>query len=136
MTEAPVAMFLIPNLQRPAVRPADRSRLNPLESMIYLRSQNKAKSFTNIKHFAIYWAMKTVTYTKTAIKALRKIPVRDRDAIMDKIANYAKGGVEDVKALQGSDLFRLRHGDWRAIFDQNGTVLNVLNVAKRGEAYR
>ena len=80
--------------------------------------------------------MKTVTYTRTAIKALKRIPAKDSRAIMAKIDNYAAGGSEDVKALQGSDLFRLRHGNWRAIFSQTGLVLAVLNVAKRGEAYR
>ena len=80
--------------------------------------------------------MKAVTYTKTAIKALRKIPAKDRDAIMDKVKAYAETGIGDVKALQGSDMYRLRHGDWRAIFTQDGKVLNVLNVAKRGEVYR
>lgn len=80
--------------------------------------------------------MKAVTYTKTAIKALRKIPAKDRDTIMDKVKAYAETGIGDVKALQGSDMYRLRHGDWRAIFTQDGKVLNVLNVAKRGEVYR
>lgn len=77
-----------------------------------------------------------VTYSKTAIKALKSIPAKDRDAIMDKIANYAAGGTEDVKALKGSDLLRLRHGNWRAVFSKEGEVLFVLNVAKRGEVYR
>jgi mRNA interferase RelE/StbE len=80
--------------------------------------------------------MQRVTYTKTAIKALQKIPTKDRDAIMDKVKAYAETGVGDVKALKGSDMYRLRHGNWRAIFTQDGTVLAVLNVAKRGEVYR
>jgi mRNA interferase RelE/StbE len=80
--------------------------------------------------------MKTVAYTRTAIKALRKMPEKDSKAVMAKMDNYAAGGGEDVKALQGSDLFRLRHGNWRAIFGQDGTVLTVFNVAKRGEVYR
>ena len=80
--------------------------------------------------------MERVTYTKTAIKALQKIPTKDRDAIMDKVKAYAETGVGDVKALKGSDMYRLRHGNWRAIFTQDGTVLAVLNVAKRGEVYR
>lgn len=80
--------------------------------------------------------MKAVTYTRTAIKALRKIPAKDRDAIMDKVKAYAQTGMGDVKALQGTDMYRLRHGNWRAIFTQDGTVLDVLNVAKRGEVYR
>jgi len=80
--------------------------------------------------------MKTVTYSRKVIKALRKIPAKDSKAIMDKMANYAAGGVEDVKALQGSDFYRLRHGYWRAVFSQDGTVIAVLSVAKRGEIYR
>jgi mRNA interferase RelE/StbE len=80
--------------------------------------------------------VKAVTYTRTAIKVLKKIPAKDSKAIMAKIDSYAAGGKEDVKALQGSDLFRLRHGNWRAIFSQDGLVIAVLNVAKRGEVYR
>jgi mRNA interferase RelE/StbE len=88
------------------------------------------------KAFCYIGDMKTVTYTRTAIKALRKIPRKDAEAVQDKMANYAAGGAEDVKALQGSDLFQLRHGNWRAIFSQDGAVIAVLEVAKRGEAYR
>lgn len=77
-----------------------------------------------------------MTYTCTAIKALKGIPRKDAKAIMAKIADYAAGGQQDVKALQGSDLFRLRYGNWRAIFSQDGVVLAVLNVAKPGEVYR
>jgi mRNA interferase RelE/StbE len=80
--------------------------------------------------------MKTVTYTRTAIKALKRMPAKDSKAIMAKMDNFAAGGAEDVKALQGSDLLRLRHGNWLAIFSQDGVVIAVLNVAKRGEAYR
>jgi mRNA interferase RelE/StbE len=80
--------------------------------------------------------MKAVTYTRSALKALKRMPKRDSAAIMDKMANYAGGGREDVKALQGSDLYRLRHGDWRAIFSQDAVVIAVVKVAKRGEAYR
>jgi mRNA interferase RelE/StbE len=80
--------------------------------------------------------MKAVTYTRTAIKALKAMPGKDSKAIIAKLANHAAGGHEDVKALQGSDLYRLRHGNWRAVFSQDGTVVAVLNVAKRGEVYR
>lgn len=79
--------------------------------------------------------MKTVSYTRTAIKALKRMPARDRDAILDKMDRFAAGGKEDVKPLKGSDLWRLRHGDWRAIFSQDGTVIAVLQVANRREVY-
>ena len=84
----------------------------------------------------LYKTHETVTYTRTAIKALAKMPKRDSAAIQKKMANYAAGGTEDVRPLQGSDLYRLRHGDWRAIFDQAGEVIEVVKVASRGEVYR
>lgn len=80
--------------------------------------------------------MKAVAYARAAIKSLKAMPKKDREAVMDKMADYAAGGQQDVKRLQGSDLFRLCHGNWRAVFSQDGTVLAVLNVAKRGEVYR
>ena len=80
--------------------------------------------------------MKAVSYTRRAIKDLRGIPTKDREAIMTKMDLYAANGIGDVVALQESDLFRLRHGNWRAVFDQNGTVITVITVAKRGEVYR
>ena len=83
-----------------------------------------------------YISVMEVTYTRTAIKALRKLPPRDSKAIMAKITDYAAGGQQDVKALRNSEYFRLRHGNWRAIFSLDGVVLAVLNVAKRGEVYR
>ena len=81
--------------------------------------------------------MKALTYTRTAIKALRKMPKKkDSAAIQAKLADYAAGGKQDVKALQGSDMLRLRQGNWRAVFTDDGLVVAVLNVAKRGEVYR
>lgn len=80
--------------------------------------------------------MKQVTYTRTALKALKKIAAKDRDAIMDKLKNYADGGMQDFKALAGSNYLRLRHGNWRAVFTEDGKVIDVHNVAKRGEVYR
>lgn len=80
--------------------------------------------------------MKVVSYTRTAIKALKKMPVRDRTAILAKMDNYAAGGSEDVKPLKGSDLWRLRHGDWRVVFSQDGTVIAVIKIANRREVYR
>jgi mRNA interferase RelE/StbE len=42
----------------------------------------------------------------------------------------------NVKKLQGREHeYRLRIGDWRVIFAQDGVVLNVLKVSPRGSAY-
>jgi mRNA interferase RelE/StbE len=80
--------------------------------------------------------VKAITYTRTAIKALKKMPGKDSKAIMAKLENYAAGGVEDVTELKGSDLLRLRHGEWRAIFEEDGTVIAVVKVAHRRDVYR
>lgn len=80
--------------------------------------------------------MKTVSYTKTAFKALNRLPAKDRIAIVTKMDDYAAGGVQDVKPLKGSNLWRLRHGDWRVVFSQDGVVIAVIKIANRREIYR
>jgi mRNA interferase RelE/StbE len=80
--------------------------------------------------------MKTVSYSKAAFKALMRMPVKDRTAIVMKMKDYAAGGTQDVKPLKGSPLWRLRHGDWRAVFSQDGMVVAVIKIANRREVYR
>ena len=80
--------------------------------------------------------MKAVTYSRTAIKALKSIPVKDRNAIMDKVDGYATGHPQDVVALKGSDFLRLRHRDWRVVFEEDTETVSVLDVAHRREVYR
>jgi len=54
--------------------------------------------------------------------------IRQYDANPASLAN-------NVKKLQGwEDEYRLRIGDWRVIFTQDGVVLNVLKVSPRGSA--
>lgn len=75
-----------------------------------------------------------VTFTNTAAKALRKMPKKDSLAIVDKLEVYAETGRGDVKKLKGRDGYRLRHGNWRAIFEIKGDLL-VLTVAHRSNVY-
>jgi mRNA interferase RelE/StbE len=59
--------------------------------------------------------------------------------IRNKIRQYATDPASlanNVKKLQGrEDEYRLRVGDWRVIFTQDGVILNVLKVRRRGSAY-
>lgn len=80
--------------------------------------------------------MKIVSYTRTAIKALKFLPAKDRDAMMEKMDAYADGRPQDVVALKGSDFLRLRHRDWRVIFEEGAETITVLDVAHRREVYR
>lgn len=75
-----------------------------------------------------------ITFTRTALKDLRKVPAKDRKAILDKLSHYAETGAGDVKKLQGRPEYRLRHGNWRALFEIRDDMI-VLRVAHRGRAY-
>ena len=75
-----------------------------------------------------------VYYAGKARKGLRKMPVADRRAIMAKIDTYAATGRGDVKALKGSPFFRLRHGQWRAIFEIKDGMI-VVRIAHRRDVY-
>jgi len=83
--------------------------------------------------------MTTITYSKDAIKTLRRMPRPVAQRIQRKIAAYAEDPASqrnNVKALVGSEYIRLRVGDWRVIMDDRGTVLLVLKIAARGDIYR
>lgn len=81
--------------------------------------------------------MKAVTYTRAAIKALRKMPANTSSRIVAKVEEYAAdpaAQANNVKALRGRDAIRLRVGDWRVIMN-DGIVLAVLEVGPRGSVY-
>jgi mRNA interferase RelE/StbE len=83
------------------------------------------------------YGMKELTYTAKALKQLRLVPEHDRKAIMSKMSRYVSGEITgiDVKMLKGSSDYRLRHGVWRAIFTDQGRVVEVVRVAHRREIY-
>lgn len=70
-----------------------------------------------------------------AVKDLKNMPSKDRNAILEKLKGYEESGLGDVKKLTNSDYWRLRHGNWRAIFEMQGELL-VLRVLHRKEAYK
>ncbi len=67
------------------------------------------------------------------------MPKNTAQLIRGKIRQYAANPaslVNNVKKLQGrEDEYRLRVGDWRVIFTQDGVILDVLKVRPRGNAY-
>jgi mRNA interferase RelE/StbE len=83
--------------------------------------------------------MKTISYSKDAMKVLKRMPRPDARRIQRKITAYAEDPAaqrNNIKALAGSEYIRLRVGDWRVILDDRGTVLLVLKVGARGDVYR
>lgn len=82
--------------------------------------------------------MKKIRYTNAAIKTLRRIPANTSQRIREKIRAYADdpaSQANNVKALQGRRGVRLRVGDWRVIMDDDGNVLDILEIGPRGGVY-
>jgi mRNA interferase RelE/StbE len=82
--------------------------------------------------------VKSIAYSKSALKVLGRMPAKLAKRITSKIEQYAadpRSQANNVKALVGSAYIRLRVGDWRVIMDDQGTVLAVLEIGPRGDIY-
>jgi len=82
--------------------------------------------------------MKPISYTRQALKALRRMPAEMAQRIIAKIEQYAEepeSQANNVKALKGRKGIRLRVGDWRVIMNDDGVVLAVLEIGPRGSVY-
>ena len=82
--------------------------------------------------------MKEIVYSKSALKTLSRIPANLAKRIRSKIEMYAAdpaSQVSSVVKLQGRDGYRLRVGDWRVIFDEDGNVIAILEIGPRGGIY-
>lgn len=83
--------------------------------------------------------MLKVTFRKGPLKVLRrmeaKLARRLRDGVVAVAADPSAPGL-DVRPLVGRPGFRLRVGDWRVIFEQDDTVLDVLAIEQRGDVYK
>ena len=85
--------------------------------------------------------MLTLRFSKPALKVLLKMPEDVAQRMRAELGRLAADPVAyrgDWKPLQGSDFWRLRVGDWRAICDlRNGElILLVLKIAPRGDVYK
>jgi mRNA interferase RelE/StbE len=83
--------------------------------------------------------VKVAIYSRDALKTLRGLPPNVADRIRGKIDQYVANPASqanNVKALQGEKGYlRLRVGDWRIIFREDGSVALIVRVAARGSAF-
>jgi mRNA interferase RelE/StbE len=83
--------------------------------------------------------VKQVTYTRAALKVLRRMPANTAALIIAKVEEFAAdpaalaNNVIRMKGRQNRAV-RLRVGDWRVIMD-DGVVLAVLEIGPRGGIY-
>lgn len=72
-----------------------------------------------------------------AIKDLEDMPKSDGKRMYDKLMTLQHGLTGDVKKLnQFAPAYRLRSGDWRALFDLKNQSIIVHRILNRREAYR
>jgi mRNA interferase RelE/StbE len=82
-------------------------------------------------------SVKTVRYTKEAARDLKRhgnIAERVRKAVSD-YADDPAVRANNVTQLAGSPLWRIRVGNFRAIFEETADMITVTKVRPRGSAY-
>ncbi len=78
--------------------------------------------------------MPEIIYTKKARKGIKSLDIRVKDRVKDGIEKIPLG---DIKKLQGySNLYRLRIGDYRIIYQMEHDTIIIDAVLPRGEAYK
>lgn len=93
--------------------------------------------------YSVVWryvlAVKDIAYSRTAVRAMARMPRNLAHRIRSKIRAYAENPApqaNNVARLRGQDgLLRLRVGDWRVVM-RDADVLQVLHVASRGSIYK
>ena len=81
-------------------------------------------------------AVKAVVYTRSAVKALAKLPANRRERLIAKLKRDAETGEGDIKRLVGEDGARMRVGDDRIIFEESATAITVVALGHRRDIYR
>jgi|GEM_PF-1457159 len=83
-----------------------------------------------------------LVFEKAAVKALARMPAKRAAAVvaaLERIAHEPFARHANVKRLAGTkDGFRLRHGDWRALYylARAADQMVVVNIKTRGDAYK
>ncbi len=73
--------------------------------------------------------------TRTAQRQLRRMDVRYANRLKEALLAYEKNGTGDVRNLVDRPGYRLRVGDYRAIFEVVDGAVVVLEVGPRGSVY-
>lgn len=77
--------------------------------------------------------MKQITFSKSALKFLKKQNKETQTRLLIAIKNIPNG---DIKKLQGYPYKRLRVGTYRIIFNEEGLIINIINIGNRGDIYK
>jgi mRNA interferase RelE/StbE len=79
--------------------------------------------------------MKPIVFTPAGTRQWVKLAAGVRRRIDARLMEFATSGKGDVKRLKGRAGSRLRIGDWRVIFYEDGGSIIVVAVGHRREVY-
>jgi len=82
-----------------------------------------------------------VVFTRAAEKSLQRLPTDRRRQILSRIdaaAANPHSRALSIEPLAGSDLFRMRVGDYRVLFglDEAASVMTIELIRTRGDVYK
>ena len=79
--------------------------------------------------------MRRIVFTAAAARQWIRLAAPVRSRIDDKLLRFARTGEGDVKRLKGRAGVRLRVGDWRVVFFEQGDSIIVAAVGHRSDIY-
>jgi len=79
--------------------------------------------------------MRAIVFTTTGARQWSKLSPDVRRRIDARLTEFVRTGHGDVKRLRGRAGLRLRVGDWRVIFYEDGETIVVAAVGHRREIY-
>jgi mRNA-degrading endonuclease RelE of RelBE toxin-antitoxin system len=79
-----------------------------------------------------------IAWAETALEQMAGLDKGIARRVKQAVERFAESGAGNVKRLQGIDPpeYRLRVGDYRVRFHQEGETICILQVRNRREAYR
>ena len=82
--------------------------------------------------------MREIEWAETALEQMAALDKGIARRVKQAVERFADTGAGNVKRLQGVDPpeYRLRVGDYRVRFHQEGETIGILQVRNRREAYR
>ena len=75
--------------------------------------------------------MKSIVFAPAAAKQFDALLLAAQEAIEGALARYAVDGRGDVKRLTGRDGLRMRVGDYRVLFDEDGATIIAVFIGRR-----
>ena len=77
-----------------------------------------------------------IEFQKAAVKFLKKQDKKTQTRILQAVKNLPEGS--DIKKLKGYDLYRLRVGDIRVIYDvkEEVKIVSIESINNRGDVYK